>query len=307
MAMPVPPLPLLKPGVPVFLLGPTAIGKSALAMEWAHQIRERKPVILCMDSMQIYRRADIGTGKPTREERAAYPHGGLDLVDVGEPYDVVRYIGHAGDFLKAHADRPVLIVGGTGLYFRSLTQGLCDIPPTPPELREELNAVPAEARLARLRELDPAICGQLDLGNPRRVQRALEVILNTGTSLLDWQRKGNLRPVVSDFRAYFLQRDREALHARIANRVAAMFEAGWMEETAGLIDRHGQEALENFAAIGYGGIARALGGVGNQPGRIPPEERAQLVEKVTQMTRQYARRQLTWFRGEPKLTGLELE
>lgn len=290
-------------GHPLFLLGATASGKSDLALEWARAAQKagHEPVILSMDSMQIYRGADIGTGKTTPEEQAEFPHGGLDLVNVGEDYDVAQYCTYAANFLAQHQSKLVFIVGGTGLYFRALTQGLCEAPATPPELREELNAISDEDRLARLRAEDPAICEHLDLQNPRRVQRALEVILATGTSLLDWQRQPHTPPVVPQFRAFVLQREREQLRERISQRVANMFAAGWIEETAALIQAHGAQALLKFSALGYRNNATALTEVGGDPNAFSTAQRAALIEKVTQLTHQYARRQLTWFRREPTL------
>ncbi len=298
-----PNLPPFDPSLPLFLAGATASGKSSLAMAWARAAKEQghSPVILSMDSMQIYRGADIGTGKATPEEQAEFPHGGLDLVKVGESYDVAQYLTYAADFLAQHLGKLVFIVGGTGLYFRALTQGLCEAPATPPELREELYALCDDERLARLRAEDPAICDRIDLQNPRRVQRALEVILATGTSLLEWQRQPHTPPVVPQFRAYCLQRERAELRDRISTRVAAMFAAGWMEETASLIQAHGAEALLNFSAIGYRNIAASLAEVDGDPSALTEPERAALLEKVTQLTHQYARRQLTWFRREPTL------
>lgn len=305
--MPESPLPTFNPARPVFLVGATASGKSSLALKWARaaQAQGHQPVILSMDSMQIYRGADIGTGKPTPEEQAEFPHGGLDRVDVGRTYDVAQYSAHAADFLCRHEGRLVFLVGGTGLYFRALTQGLCAAPATPPELREQLNTLTAEERLAQLRAEDPAICGQIDLHNPRRVQRALEVIRATGTSLLDWQARPHSPPVVPEFDAYFLQRKRAELHRRIADRVDAMLAAGWMGETAALLGQHGLEAVQSFAAIGYRDIAASLHAVDFAPERVSPVEHAALAEKIARSTRQYARRQLTWFRGEPTLRPWE--
>ena len=115
---------------PLFLLGATAVGKSAVALELA---RARGAAILALDAMQVYRGANIGVGKPTAAERAEIPHGGLDLAEFGETFDVARYVEHAAAFLAEQhaAGRPVMVVGGTGLYFRALTRGLCDAPPTP--------------------------------------------------------------------------------------------------------------------------------------------------------------------------------
>jgi hypothetical protein len=157
--------------VPIFLLGATGAGKSVVALEMA---RARGAAILSLDAMQVYRGADIGVSKPGAAEQKEIPHGGIDLVDFGATFDVARYVEHATAFLaeQARARRPVIIVGGTGLYYRALTQGLCDAPPTPPALRDELNALPLAALRARLERVDKPMLEKLEVTNPRRLIRA---------------------------------------------------------------------------------------------------------------------------------------
>ncbi len=153
-----------------------------MSMKWA---RHSGAAILAMDAMQVYRGADIGTGKPTAAERAKIPHGGLNLVEFGENFDVARYLEHATTFLREQREtgRRVIIVGGTGLYFRALTQGLCDVPQGSDELRAELNALSVEHLRERLEKIDPAMLERLDSSNPRRLIRAIEVKEETGRSL----------------------------------------------------------------------------------------------------------------------------
>ena len=166
-------------GKPLFLLGATAVGKSEVALALArHDARFRGAAILAIDAMQVYRGADIGTGKPTLAERTEFPHGGLDLVEFGAAFDVARYVAHAGYFLREQreAGRPVIVVGGTGLYFRALTRGLCEAPQGSVELRAELRILDVATLRAWLGRIDPAMLARIDAKNPRRVARAIEVM-----------------------------------------------------------------------------------------------------------------------------------
>ncbi len=283
---------------PLFLVGATGVGKSAAAMELA---RATGAAILAMDAMQVYRGADIGTSKPSAAERAEMPHGGLDLVEFGAGFDVAHYLKHAEAFLQEQreAGRPVIIVGGTGLYFRALTQGLCEAPQGPEELRAELNGLTTEALRERLRGIDPVILEGLDGSNPRRLIRAIEVMETTGRSLLDWQRE-TPEPLVPEFTAYWIQRSKGELAQRIEARVEEMFNQGWVEEVRGLVARYGLETVRGFAGIGYREIAGEIASCarsapGQQVARANGDE---VKSDILVATRQYAKRQLTWFRRE---------
>jgi tRNA dimethylallyltransferase len=282
---------------PIFLVGATGTGKSAAALEVARDwAREQGAAILAMDAMQVYRGADIGTGKPTAAERAEVPHGGLDLVDFGASFDVAHYLAHARAFLEEQraAGRRVIIVGGTGLYFRALTRGLCEAPQGPEELRAELGALSVEELRARLGKVDPAMLERIDAANPRRLARAIEVMEATGRSLRDWQ-KETPEPPVREFTAVWMQRGKAELEARIEARVEAMFSQGWVEEVRGLAARYGTKTVEGFPGIGYRQIALAPG---------PREEK--LKRDIFVATRQYAKRQLTWFARELNLQPVML-
>jgi tRNA dimethylallyltransferase len=291
---------------PIFLVGATGTGKSAAAMELARSFAGAGgAAILAMDAMQVYRGADIGTSKPTAAERAEFPHGGLDLVDLDASFDVAQYLKHAEQFLRKQreAGRRVIIVGGTGLYFRALTRGLCEAPQGSDELRAELNALSVEELRARLKASDPAMLEKLDASNPRRLVRAIEVIESTGRSLRDWQ-DATPEPLVREFTAYWIQREKAELEARIEARVEAMFAHGWMEEVRELIARHGRNAVQTFAGIGYREIAEMIASC------APTAPGQQLVRatqsNITVATRQYAKRQLTWFAREPILSAVML-
>jgi tRNA dimethylallyltransferase len=280
---------------PIFLVGATATGKSELGLALA---RRTGGAILAMDAMQVYRGADIGTGKPSAAERTEIPHGGLDLAEFGAGFDVAQYLKHAAEFLReqAAAGRRVIVTGGTGLYFRALTRGLCEAPQGPDELRAELAALPTEQLRDRLQRTDPVMLERLDASNPRRLARAIEVMEVTGRSLREWQEE-TPDPPVREFRAFWIERDQNELQERIALRVEAMFATGWVEEVRGLAARHGAEAVRAFPGIGYREIAEAL-----VKGAAP--ESAQ--RNIIVATRQYAKRQLTWFNREPTLRKVML-
>jgi tRNA dimethylallyltransferase len=312
---------------PLFLLGATGTGKSAVGMELA---RAHGGAILAMDAMQVYRGADIGTSKATAAERAEVPHGGLDQAEFGAPFDVAQYLKHAAIFLREQreAGPRVFIVGGTGLYFRALTRGLCEAPQGSEELRAELNGLSVEALRERLSKVDAPMLERIDASNPRRLVRAIEVMEATGKSLREWQEE-TPEPLVPEFTAFWIQRGKEELQERIAARVEAMFAQGWVEEVRGLVVRHGLEAVRGFPGIGYGEIATGMiascsSGAhpdntgtpvvsGPPEGEPPPGRDTSPAEATTEVksnilvaTRQYAKRQLTWFQREPTLVSVML-
>jgi tRNA dimethylallyltransferase len=301
---------------PIFIVGATGTGKSAAALELARAFGGSKgAAILAMDAMQVYRGADIGTSKPTGAEQAEIPHGGLDLVEFNASFDVAQYLKHAAAFLREQreAARRVIIVGGTGLYFRALTQGLCEAPQGEDELRAELNGLSVEELQARLKRVDPGMLERLDQANPRRLVRAIEVMEATGRSLNEWQ-KETPEPLIKDFQAFGIERTKEELNERIAARVEAMFAQGWVEEVRGLVEMYGLEVVRGFAGIGYREIGEWVGNpviepmaaTGEAEGPPAGTAAATLKSDILVSTRQYAKRQLTWFRREPKLQPVML-
>ena len=278
-----------------FLLGATAVGKSGVAMEMA---RREGAVILCLDAMQVYRGADIGTGKPTAAERDEILHGGLDLAEIGELFSTADYLRDALTFIRRQQaeGRAVVAVGGTGLYFRALTRGLCEAPPTPAALRAELQGLDVEALRERLGRVDPGMMAELDASNPRRLARAVAVMEMTGRSLRAWQEE-TPAPALGEFRALWLRRDRNEMAARIEARVEAMLAAGWLEEVRGLVARHGIETVKKFPALGYRQLVGVMAGT---------KSIEQARTEIVIATRQYAKRQLTWFCREPNLLEVTL-
>lgn len=275
----------------IFVVGATAVGKSDIGL---HLARRLNAAVLVMDSMQVYRGADIGTSKPSAAERREIAHGGIDLVEIGEEFHVRKYLDHARLFLDRceQIGQPVVVVGGTGLYYRALTQGLCGAPPAAKELREKLVSLTLEELQTWLRHIDPQIVPHIDVRNPRRVTRAIEVMETTGTSLRDWQ-EANEPPLVSRHRTFFIQREKEDLHLRIAARVDHMLTAGWLTEVRELLQKHGSEVLAKFPAIGYPNLARWI--------ERGEDDLEPVRNDIILATRQYAKRQLTWFRRESNL------
>ena len=223
---------------------------------------------------------------------------------------------------QREAGRGVIIVGGTGLYFRALTRGLCEAPQGPDELRSELGALSIEQLQMRLKKVDPGMLERIDTANPRRLARAIEVFESTGRSLREWQEE-TPEPLVRDFTAYWICREKEELAQRIAARVEAMFAAGWVEEVESLIQRHGLEAVRSFPGIGYREIAEAfyktdktyksygadggaIEGTVARRSTATTEILAKVKSDIVVATRQYAKRQLTWFAREPNLQKVML-
>ncbi|MEW6282226.1 MAG: tRNA (adenosine(37)-N6)-dimethylallyltransferase MiaA [Candidatus Eremiobacterota bacterium] len=276
----------------VAVVGPTASGKTSLALALA----ERFPAeIVSSDSALIYRGADVGTAKPTAEERARVPHHLLDLRELDQSFSLAEFQSLAGQAVRdIHArGRLPLVVGGTGLYVRGLLQGY-ELPEAPPDpdLRLRLNATPLPELVEQLLRLDPA-AERLDLKNPRRVARALEVCLTTGQpfSALQRKRDSGLRSLLLGIRW-----SREELHRRIAARTRQMVQEGFVEEVRDLAEKGYGPHLRRLKLIGYAEVLDVV------EGRLSLVEALDRIELVT---RQYARRQMTWFRREREIVWLE--
>ncbi len=272
-----------KPTVPV-IVGPTAVGKTAVVGELSHLTRL---AVVSADSRQIYRGLDIGTAKPDRRFREAVPHFGIDLVDPGERYSAGRFAREAADWLRnLPRDRRPVVVGGTGLYVRALTEGLFKEPEMDPERRRRLAAwlrgMPGLGRWAS--RLDPRYTG----GGRQRAARVVEVALLTGRPLSWWQRAARVEGVMRPL--YFrLTLPRAVLHRRIADRVDAMLAAGWVAEVEVLLRRGVSADAPGLDAVGYREI------IGYLRGSL---DRGSLRDAIVAATRRYAKRQETWFRHQ---------
>ena len=277
----------------VLIAGPTASGKSALA----HGLAQKTGgVVINTDSMQVYRDLRIITARPTPQEEAQVPHRLYGHVDAAVNFSAGSWVGDAATVLaeaRAQKNLPIF-VGGSGLYFKSLTRGLSAVPPIPLAIRESVRARlerdGIEALHAELGNRDPASAERLKPRDRTRIARALEVVEATGRSLTDWHRDG-LPPLLPPgmFSALFLEPDRDALYARIDARFDAMLQAGALAEVAALAARRLDPLLPAIKAHGVPALIRHL------KGEITLEEAATIARADT---RHYAKRQFTWFRHQ---------
>jgi tRNA dimethylallyltransferase len=277
----------------VLIAGPTASGKSALALELA---QKTGGVVINTDSMQVYRDLRVITARPTPEEEAIVPHRLYGHVDAAVNFSAGAWVSDVALVLaEARAQhRPAIFAGGSGLYFKALTRGLSAVPPIAPDIRESVRARlerdGVEALHAELARRDPPSAERLKPRDRTRIARALEVIEATGRSLTDWHRDG-LPPLLppGSFRALFLEPDRDALYARIDARFEAMLKSGAMEEVAALAARQLDPLLPAMKAHGVPSLIRHL------RGEITRDEAAEIGRADT---RHYAKRQFTWFRHQ---------
>ena len=308
--MAAPQLPSANSHLPIFLAGPTAVGKSAIALALAEKIGGE---IITVDSMQVYRGLDIGTAKPTADERKKIPHHLLDVCKLNEAFDAAQFIRRSQPAVAEiqSRGRTPIFCGGTGLYFKAYREGLGEAPATDAKLRAELETLSLEKLLAELRERDPATFEKIDRQNPRRVVRAVEVIRLTGKKFSEQKaRWGETpgEPASPDSsssrgrsphqRLICFTRSAEDLYQRINLRVDEMFQLGLVDETRELL-KHGL-AENKFAmqAIGYRQVAEHLRG---------ERDLAETIELVKIRTRQFAKRQLTWFRRHGNCEWIELK
>ncbi len=283
----------MNPPKAVLIAGPTASGKSALALSLAEKLGG---TIINADSMQVYRDLRIITARPSPEEEARAPHRLYGHVDAAENYSVGRWCVDVQTVLAeaARAGSVPIVVGGTGLYFKALTQGLAAVPATPAEVRNavraRLEAVGPEGLHAALARRDPVMGARLMPGDRTRVARALEVLEATGRSLAEWQREGMPAVLNPEHAAkIFLIPDRAELHRRIDMRFDDMLAAGALEEVRALDARGIDPLLPVMKAHGVPWLRRHL------RGEISLEEAA---AGAKQDTRRYTKRQLTWFRHQ---------
>ncbi|MGA7072911.1 tRNA (adenosine(37)-N6)-dimethylallyltransferase MiaA [Bradyrhizobium sp.] len=277
----------------VLIAGPTASGKSALALALA---RKTGGFVINADSMQVYRDLRVLTARPSPDEEAEVPHRLYGHVDAAVNFSAGAWVADAATVLKvARAEKRLpIFVGGSGLYFKALTRGLSAVPPIPAEIREavrgRLERDGVEALHAELSRCDPVSAERLKPRDRTRIARALEVIEATGRSLTDWHREG-LPPLLppNSFRALFLEPERDELYARIDARFETMLANGALEEVERLAARHLDPLLPAMKAHGVPALIRHL------RGEITREEASEVGRADT---RHYAKRQFTWFRHQ---------
>ena len=279
----------------IFLLGPTASGKTAVSLALAERIPAE---IVSVDSAQVYRGMDVGTAKPDAAARAAVPHHLVDIIEPTEAYSAGRFRDDALRLAREihQRGRVPIFAGGTMLYFRALARGLADLPRADAALRQRIEERAAAAGWpalhAELARVDPHTAARLDPTDPQRIQRALEVFELTGVPLSELQaRRAEAELPFHGLRVALEPSDRGVLHRRIADRFAAMLAAGLVEEVESLRGRYALNAtLPSMRAVGYRQAWETLAG-------LAPRET--LAQRGIAATRQLAKRQLTWLRAMP--------
>ncbi len=278
----------------IYITGATASGKSALAMRLANTLGGE---IISVDSMQVYCGLNIGTAKPSAQEQNEIQHHLIDVAQLSEAFDAAQFVSLAQQALKLiwKRGRVPIFCGGTGLYFRALIEGLGESPPSDESLRDELALMPIESLVAELRIKDPEAAKQVDLKNPRRVLRAIEVIRLTGRPYSE-QRIGWNNVDKAPQNLFCISREVDVLNQRIHKRVDEMFNQGLVEETQTLIKKGLRNNRNACQALGYRQVLDLL------DGKLDLEN---VVHQVKTKTRQFAKRQRSWFRNQMKCKFLE--
>ena len=281
------------------LVGPTASGKSSVALQLARRRRSRGELveIVTVDSMQVYRGMDIGTASPTAAERDEVPHHLVDVVDPHEEYSVAEFRAAANAVLDDVESRggAAIVVGGTGLYVQALVDGL-ELPGRFPEVSAELDTEPrTDVLLARLRELDPVAASRIEPGNRRRVLRALEVTVGSGRPFSSFGPGLDAYPD-TPFVLTGLQIDRALLAARVEARYEAQMAAGFLDEVRALLARPEPMSRTAAQALGYRELAEHLRG---------ERDLDEALRLAIDRTRQFGVRQIRWFRRDPRIEWFE--
>lgn len=287
----------------VVIVGPTAAGKSSLALRLAQQLDGE---IINADALQVYRGPEIGTDKPTAEMRRQVRHHLVDILEPTESYSAGDFARHARAAIEQIEARgkTALVVGGSGFYVRALLEGLSPVPRRDAEVRARLDArlerQGLPALYAQLGRVDPATAARLAAGDTQRILRALEVFEVSGIPLSEWLER---RPEAPPIRAkkLGLTLPRSILYDRIADRVHHMIERGWLAEIERMLERGIDPQAPAFQAIGYRQLIRHLQG---------EYSRREAIDETVRATRRYAKRQFTWFRREPDIewfSGLDID
>lgn len=283
------------------IVGTTASGKTDLALSIAERLG---CAILCVDSMQVYRSLDIGTAKPTQKQRSRVPHYGLDLAEPSEPFHAMRFETYAVPLVQSalKSGTPLILCGGTGLYFRALLEGFFDAPESDPQVRAALQQrhqhEGGEALYAELERIDPATAATIHPNDARRVIRSLEIIQQTGEPVSELRARQQSRGWLQQTCFVGIERDPEELAQRIQQRSRWMYDNGLVEETQSLIERGCDPTWTAMQALGYKECHQFLTGEWT---------RQQALEETTRGTVRYARRQRTWFRHQTDVHWLQAD
>ena len=278
----------------IVVAGSTGSGKSELAISLAEELNGE---LICSDSMQVYRQMDVGTAKPSLQEQDLIPHHQLDLINPDENYSAGQYARDTSKIIKKIRERgnlPIL-VGGTGLYYRAFMYGISKIPPVSEKLRKEITGWQQEHGTAYchnlLQKYDPEGADFIHPNDTSRVLRSLEVVLSTGKSIYSYRLEQPFGDALYPFHAVAFNWDRDNLYQRINKRTLSMLGSGWLAEVEMLLESYSPK-LKPMQSIGYREVAQYL------QNKIKWYE---MVEEIQKRTRQFAKRQLTWFRREAKI------
>ncbi len=288
----------------IVIAGPTGCGKSDFAMMLAREINGE---IISADSMQIYRHMDIGTAKPPKKDQKEIPHHLIDALDITEPFNVVDFYYESRHCIQKILARDAvpIVVGGSGFYLQSLIYGPPSGPPSVPELRksieEQVEHLGADVMYEKLRQLDLEYANTITKNDKQKIVRALEIIHLTGKKVSQLSWKARKSPLNYDFRCWFLYRPKDQLYARIDERCDQMIAAGFLDEVKKLLPLGLEENSSTARAIGY----RQAIDYFNSPQK--EEDYQRFVKAFKQSSRNYAKRQLTWFRKRPMFNWLDLD
>lgn len=283
----------------IAIIGPTGVGKTALSLAVAQRFGCE---IVSVDSMQVYRSMDVGTAKASPAERALVPHHLLDVADPDEEYSVARFIDDASVAIEGirQRGRVPLLVGGTGLYLRGLSEGLFEMAPCPEsirwQLRKRLEEEGAEALYAELARLDPQTAARIHCNDTYRLLRGLEIFQATGVIWSEHLSRGRQKALLPDILKIGLTWERETLYQRINSRVGQMVDEGLLAEVQSLLERGYGPELKSMQAIGYRHMVEYLHGDHDWP---------ETLELLARDTRRYAKRQYTWFRRDAEIHWFE--
>lgn len=283
----------------IAITGPTASGKTEIGLNIA---RKFDGEIISVDSMQIYRWMDIGTAKPSKEMQAEVPHHLIDILNPDESYNAGKFVNDAEKIItKLHAQgKPVLLLGGTNLYLRSLIWGIIPVPAISTEVKKEIKELMAKEGLKgcfkRLGQLDPQSAKKLHCNDISRVSRALEVVLETGESIIDFQEKYRLSEPKYDVLTIGANWQRQTLYERINERVLRMIDEGLIEEAENLLWRGFNPDIPSLNSIGYRQSFQYLND------QIDYDE---MIADIQQKSRQYAKKQITWNKKNQEIQWLE--
>jgi len=285
----------------VIVLGPTAVGKSDTVLDLAAHFDAE---IISADSQQVYRHMDIGTAKPSREQRQKIPHHLIDIVDPDEEFNAAVFRNLAIKVASKIADRgkKIVVCGGSGLYIKALTEGLFVGPGRDPQIRQalelEIDQNGIGALYQRLQEVDSTSALRIHPHDRQRITRALEVYHATGRTISEWQNQHGFNDLVFDVLKIGLNRQRSELYERIDRRCDHMVQAGLVDEVKGLVEKGYGSDLKAMQSVGYRHAGLFL------QGQMPLDHAVSLMKRDT---RRLAKRQLTWFRSDPEIQWFDVE